>query len=1644
MFKLDQYGYSRGRDTGVWMRSDYQGIAYSDGDAAEVELASVISNASDVSVLSDELPQHCTDWAKLYHLSATRANILRPFEHLFNARVLEIGAGCGAISRYLGECGADLLCLEGSPRRAAIAASRTRDLDNVTVLAERFDDFQVEEQFDVVTLIGVLEYASMFSSAPDPALAMLTRVRQLLKPDGHLFIAIENQLGLKYFAGAPEDHVGISMYGIEGRYEQGQPKTYGKKGLEDLIARAGFTASNFLAPSPDYKLPNSIITENGFECAAFDAAALAWQNVKKDPQLPELTTFNLEKAWSVVIDNRLGMELANSFLIVASCADDQPLADDVLAFHYSTGRKTRYCKESLFVNTPNGIQVQYRKLGNVTGDEPEILADDGFKYVLPRVDAYAKGSVLSFEFLDVASRRDWSVEGFTPFLQKYLACLQTLLDEEGGGIKLLSAKTLLPGRYIDAVPQNIVITADNTPKFIDIEWEMHEGVELGYLMMRALLLLMAAANPFYPSRSSVSRQAFVTQLLASAGMDISAEDLTRYIATEAGFQERVTGEDADQFLNWSPDAMIHKIGARDLPPRHAKLYISNEAGHFSEESALVHVVNDGHQLIRLRLPALPRGAVLRFDPVDRRQSFAIEAIKVYSSTETIMGWQDGISEPLVIASAMRISQVGRNTLYLALSDDPSVTIPIEDHMLCGIDLLEMEVSLTLFTDEQLAQEINVLNQSGLTRPTPELQDTLDQLLDSNSKLDQLLDSSRKLDQILDSNSKLDQLLDSSRKLDQILDSNSKLDQLLDSNRKLDQILDSNSKLDQLLDSNRKLDQLLASNSKLDELLDSSGKLDQILDSVITLDQIVDSNRAITDGLELLKASVNSTHAEITAYAVGEKEKEVQAVLEQLRLAVEEHHVSLQLMTEQKNLELDEKDIQISEFIASVALGNAHTESERLQIVEALNEQIRIKDDAVQSTLASWQESLQDKDVHIANLEEQLRVQQVQKDTHIHNLNLQIIAMQSSSSWKVTAPIRTLIRRVGQAKKGVLLLPAVIRRGGGLSKTVRKAIKVGREQGLAGLKARFVYVATSSNLAFVGQETRDVPDRFDYSRWVEYYDTLDDNGRWKLSEEIRKWKTKPLISIIMPVYNPPLDLLREAIESVKSQLYKNWELCIADDASTDEDVIAYLKTLSSQDKRFNVMFRTENGHMSKASNSALELASGQYIALMDNDDLIPESALYWVARAIHDNPDAGIIYSDEDKIDANGKRSSPYFKSDWNEFLFRSQNMVCHLGVYRLDLVKAVGGFREGFEGAQDYDLALRCAEQLDRANIVHIPRVLYHWRIHSGSTAMAGQEKPYAALAGVKALDEHLQRKGNIGSTELLPMGMYRVRYARPVEAPLVSLIIPTRNAYGLVKQCIDSIQRLTTYPNYEIILIDNGSDDPASLEYFAALDSQDNIRVLRDDGPFNYSALNNGAVKIARGELIGLINNDIEVITPEWLDEMVSIALQANVGAVGARLWYPDDRLQHGGVVVGVGGVAGHSHKYLPKGDYGYFCRAGLIQEFSAVTAACLIIKKSIFEQVDGLDEENLKIAFNDVDFCLRVQEAGYINVWTPFAELYHHESATRGLEDTAEKKDRFSREVLHIQARWPKIQEDYAYNPNLTLDHEDFGLAWPPRVKR
>ena len=567
---------------------------------------------------------------------------------------------------------------------------------------------------------------------------------------------------------------------------------------------------------------------------------------------------------------------------------------------------------------------------------------------------------------------------------------------------------------------------------------------------------------------------------------------------------------------------------------------------------------------------------------------------------------------------------------------------------------------------------------------------------------------------------------------------------------------------------------------------------------------------------------------------------------------------------------------------------------------------------------------------------------------------------------------------------------------------------------------------------------------DYAEWVRRYDTLTDETRASIRTRIEAFSHKPLISVLMPTYNPKAQWLTEAIESVRNQIYPYWELCIADDASTEKAVRDLLEWYTKEDARIKVIFREKNGHISAASNSALTLASGQWIALLDHDDLLTEHALFWVADAINHNPEAGLIYSDEDKIDVMGKRYDPYFKCELNYELLLAQNMVSHLGVYKLDLLKSLGGFRTGFEGAQDYDLALRAIEQLSPEKIAHIPRVLYHWRAVPGSTALAADEKNYAADAGRLAVAEHLKRRRIAADVTAAPEApaLNRVRFTLPNPLPLVSVIIPTRDHVDLLSTCVHSILKLTTYPVFEIIIIDNGSVESETAVFFASLPA-DRVKIIRDDSPFNFSALNNHGAQAAHGELLCLMNNDIEILTPDWLEEMVSFAMQPEVGCVGARLWYPDGRLQHGGVILGVGGVAGHSHKYVQRGDGNYFGRAVLHQSLSAVTAAVLLVRRPVFDAVNGLDEA-LVIAFNDVDFCLRIQAAGYRNVWTPYAEMIHHESVSRGNEDTPEKQARFTNEVHKMQARWgEKLMLDPAYSPNLSLDYEDFSLAWPPRVE-
>ena len=558
---------------------------------------------------------------------------------------------------------------------------------------------------------------------------------------------------------------------------------------------------------------------------------------------------------------------------------------------------------------------------------------------------------------------------------------------------------------------------------------------------------------------------------------------------------------------------------------------------------------------------------------------------------------------------------------------------------------------------------------------------------------------------------------------------------------------------------------------------------------------------------------------------------------------------------------------------------------------------------------------------------------------------------------------------------------------------------------------------------------------DYQVWISKNENWDVKA---IQKEIQNFKYQPTISILMPVYNVEQNWLEKCIQSVQNQFYPNWELCMADDCSTDESVRPTLEKYAKSDERIKVVFRSENGHISRATNSALEIATGEFVALLDNDDELAPIAFYEVVKALNENPELDLIYSDEDKIDMQGNRFDPAFKPDWSPDLLLGTNYISHLGVYRRSIMNEIGGFRPGFEGSQDYDLVLRFTEKTTAQRIHHIPKVLYYWRILPTSTAADQSTKGYAFEAGLKAVQEALVRRGIKGTAHhAAGNGLYDVEY-EVLSTDLVSIIIPTRDGYDDMLRCLNSIVAKTSYPNYEIIVADNGSTDERMEKLYAKFKGQlgERFRVESIDITINNSRINNLAAQKSKGKYLLFLNNDTEVITPGWITKMVSFAQFERIGMVGAKLYYPNQTIQHAGVIVGLGGAAGHCHHTYPKGDFGYFGKLEINVNYLAVTAACCMIRKADFEQLGGFEEE-LTVAFNDVDLCLREYEAGHDNVWLHGVELYHYESQTRGYENTPEKKARFDQETKFMEDRWGKyIANDPFYSPNLSRVGGHFGI--------
>ena len=675
----------------------------------------------------------------------------------------------------------------------------------------------------------------------------------------------------------------------------------------------------------------------------------------------------------------------------------------------------------------------------------------------------------------------------------------------------------------------------------------------------------------------------------------------------------------------------------------------------------------------------------------------------------------------------------------------------------------------------------------------------------------------------------------------------------------------------------------------------------------------------------------------------------------------------------------------------------HAIQEQRQTIDDLNEMIHQKD----TQINQQKQAIHDKDVHIGNLDSMLRTTEALRDAY----ERQYQEISNAFFWRITKPARSAVIRI---------------------RTLAQ-------------KSDNVYQCLRFAKTVIGSGPRTAK-----ANWKQHYEekhhpTL---AYWPSDDQYRTEQQTTFgrnirFSILVPLYNTPEDYLTVMIDSVVRQTYGNWELCLADGSDAEHAYVGKIcRKLARGEKRIKYRKLDDNRGISENTNACLDMATGDYIGLFDHDDLLHPSALHEYMQAIC-GQDADFLYSDENTFhETPADAYWPHYKPDYSPDTLRSYNYICHFTVFSRELLeKAGGGFRKEYDGSQDYDIILRLTEKAK--HIVHIPKVLYYWRSHKDSTASDIAAKPYTMDAARAAIAAHLERTGLKGSVENARIpSTYKVQYEIKGN-PLISIIIPNKDHADDLDKCLKSIREKSTWTNLEIIVVENNSTKQQTFDYYRKIEQDERIRVIRWEREFNYSAINNFGAQHAAGEYLLLLNNDIEIITPDWIEQMLMFTQRPDVGAAGAMLYYPDDTVQHAGVILGIGGVAGHSHKYFARGEYGYASRMAIAQNLSGVTAACIMIPRKVWDKVGGLDE-GFAVAFNDVDLCMKIRQAGYLIVWTPFAELYHHESKSRGQEDNAEKQMRFKGEIDRFMAKWGKELEkgDPYYNPNLTLITEDFAF--------
>ena len=687
----------------------------------------------------------------------------------------------------------------------------------------------------------------------------------------------------------------------------------------------------------------------------------------------------------------------------------------------------------------------------------------------------------------------------------------------------------------------------------------------------------------------------------------------------------------------------------------------------------------------------------------------------------------------------------------------------------------------------------------------------------------------------------------------------------------------------------------------------------------------------------------------------------------------------------------------------------------------------------------------------------------EKDVELVNYANELRSISTSMSWKITKPLR-MFMWMFNPKSGASFIDRIMPPGG------KRRIEYDKKQ----TEKRYAK-KVENYFKLSDEETAEFWKGIDHRKYLKYEkclekekeDELSDYEKWimknepndqdLLRQEKTKFKIKPKISIVIPLYNTDTEFFRELLYTIHTQTYKKWELCLADGSNEE---LTEIKKMVEKDKRIKYKFLGENKGISGNTNEALKMATGDYISLVDHDDILSESALYEVVKTINENPDVDFIYSDEDKFHfMDESYYEPHFKPDFAPDTLRANNYICHYSVFKKELIDKIGGFNSEFDGAQDYDLILRATENANR--IIHIPKVLYHWRVHKGSTSFETEAKPYAIIAGRKAVASHLERVGLKGKVyDGVHPGTYEVVYDVNGN-PKVSILIPNKDGIDMLKTCIESVLKKSTYQNYEIVIIENNSEKTETYDYYKELLKNDRIKIINyntgkqitSDGEcsleytdsnrvevkpgFNYSAIINFGVRNSDGEFIVQLNNDTELLTANWLEKMIGFCQRDDVGACGVRLFYPDDTIQHAGIIVGALQVAAHVFRGLKRGNVGYFGREDLIQNMNAVTAACIMTRREIYEKVGFMNEE-FAVAFNDIDFCLKIRRAGYLIVFDPYIELTHYESKSRGNDMDPDKIERFQGEINLFLETWKeKLAEgDEYYSPNLSLDSDQYAI--------